>query len=770
MGISIKSGNSGDVRRPSVEVDGAAQKSARKARHQQTAQGSGPSDRYEGSPRDGDHLKELTRSGGPAAPASMRSAYPGVSSTASVSHDEVKAALLKEGWLPLSDVVAFFETVKTHRLEDISARYDEIAHHGFDAHEIDDILHHRFDVKTAQLEHDIGHQNSNPNRSVTELTSNAVDAYNGDQGDVRVAVEDGRYVVEDHGKGMNAQAVFERLLIPQLSGKTGATTIGRFGIGFFTALAHLKDENSRVVVETKVDGQKGIRLEFCRLNGELGVRVGPSRKRTHGTRIEVIDARIRKDTMQRELSENMGFVLTRRITANGAPINGLEPHHVTNVGDGRLYVSPAVGAQGRAIITVGGVKIEEFQLSGKSIPELMVFDFPLSTKLPESRNQIRVDTTVVAQVKALIDHADHIEDKEARQSYLNGIAPMVRALQKLNEAIDAASDLTEYARAKAASHLQGARLVPNDPMYDVIADSDVVRVDDLYVERNWAEKFTQPAEWQGSDRLILVDMNGAAKSGVIHDKERGVVLLDRRLYESHKKDPAGVEVLSKLPPGEVRGTWRWNAGHVSDHHENQVRGVERTQASSGSSRSTRVSQDIAQRVDAVTAQHPILMSQRSALEALAETYPDALHVLQQLQGVFVRFPKMGIRIHGEGADRVFVVTETNRIIRVVRTDGTRVLPGLYSHIEINGSGANRVYTLKENTTWRVVRADGTQVLQGELIRTYDNADDPIFMVVGENGRERVVRGDETPILHGEYIGVNVYGKGTDTENFRIVVA
>jgi len=53
------------------------------------------------------------------------------------------------GWIPLSDIVAFFETVKTHNLNRIRQHYGEIAANGFDRRQIYDVLMRQFNVAPA---------------------------------------------------------------------------------------------------------------------------------------------------------------------------------------------------------------------------------------------------------------------------------------------------------------------------------------------------------------------------------------------------------------------------------------------------------------------------------------------------------------------------------------------------------------------------------------------------------------------------------------------
>jgi len=660
------------------------------------------------------------------------------------------------GWIPLSDIVAFFETVKTHRLQDIRQHYAEIAANGFDRSQIYDVLMRRFNVASAQLEHDIGHQNPNPNRSITELTSNAVDAMNGrHRGDVNVLIEDGWYIVEDSGSGMSAEDVFEKLLIPQISGKSGEVTIGRFGIGFYTALVHLRNQNSRVIVETKREGQPGIRLEFMRLNGELGVRVGPSNRATHGTLITVLDDAIEEDVMTEELSSNMGYVLGRNIMVNGERINAIDSSRVRTVGNGRLYVSEESSIGGSVVITIGGVKIEEFETTGHPVPELVVLDFPLSTRLPESRNQIRVDGDVVNQVKAFIDAADGI-------AYLNAIAPMIAELQRRNERSERANDITEYAQSVARRYLEGKRLIPNDPIYDAVAQDDVVHVNDLYLGRNWDEGFERPPEWRGEAKVLLTDFASVAASGIAYDQERDIVILDRSLYEMNRGDPAGLEALIRL--SQTQGTWnQTRTGNAGRPAQSRVQNEERE------------TPRVDPRVMRVIERHPALAGQSRALESLAASHPEVLPLLQRLSSTLVNHGGSYREVTFLGPDNRFILasemilslTDEDTSYRLFNLDGTPALEGAYKQIEIVGKDGQFIRAQTRDGQYRLFNLDGMPAIE-EIYRSIDliGKDGQLIKVQGEDGRfgiggrfirvkgedglYRLLNRDGTPVIGGSY--------------------
>ncbi len=694
-----------------------------------------------------------------------------------------------EGWIALSDIVSFFETVKTHNLRQIRAQYDEIVTNGFESDMIYDLLMNRYHVAAAHLENDIGHQNPNPYRSITEITSNAVDAMRGMEGDVNIAIENGRYAVSDSGVGMSADEVFEKLLIPQLSGKSGVNTIGRFGIGFYTALAHLKDHNSRVIVETKRDGHQAVRIEFIRLNGQMGVRVEASTRMDVGTTVLVRDAGLDPDRITQELLTSMRYVTGRRIMANGRQINDLDPARVSRVGNGTMYVSEKKSTLGKVVVTMGGGMIEEFAVSGDVVPELVVFDFPFDIEFPESRNRLRVDSGVVNQVRAFIDAVEGIEGYTNKIAYLNAIAPMITQLQKRNESPERANDLAEYARSVATKHFRGKTLIPDDPLYNIMAQKGFIRVNELYLGRDWQARFDEPPEWRGSTKILLTDFIPVAATGIMYDRERNIVLLSRPLYEMHKNDPVGLKVLLDL--AKAQGSWGTaTVSQTEDAAQPPLPAQVQVALPIGTASPLRAEVIDYRRpalspvIEGIIERNPVLMTQLGALRDLENTDRAALDLLAKLDTTFIRHLGLeALRSFASNAvgpgEPVLFSLFVDRMVpdelgnygahAVVRSDGKPLFVDLLQTMP-NFASRPRFIVVEEGggpdeeTYHRLVKPDGTP-LSDELFSYAKHERGGLLSLKRENGLWLLLKPDGTPAIDGESEYAQVAG-----ENNQFIVS
>ena len=113
----------------------------------------------------------------------------------------------------------------------------------------------RHNPKSYDPTYDIFNQSSQGIRSIIELASNAIDA--SPRGvPIDIKITDTGYEISDSGKGMNPYVILEKLIMPRISGKDGNETIGRFGIGFYTVLSHLKGKDDFVKIQTHFGGRK----------------------------------------------------------------------------------------------------------------------------------------------------------------------------------------------------------------------------------------------------------------------------------------------------------------------------------------------------------------------------------------------------------------------------------------------------------------------------------------------------------------------------------
>jgi HSP90 family molecular chaperone len=106
----------------------------------------------------------------------------------------------------------------------------------------------RLKKKTARLlKAYIERQFKKKEKGITELISNALDA---GEDNIDVSVGKGRITVENDGKeGISLKTVFDNLLNITNSTKTERRVqIGRFGLGFFSSLNYLENEDDELSI------------------------------------------------------------------------------------------------------------------------------------------------------------------------------------------------------------------------------------------------------------------------------------------------------------------------------------------------------------------------------------------------------------------------------------------------------------------------------------------------------------------------------------------
>ena len=98
------------------------------------------------------------------------------------------------------------------------------------------------------------HQTADPLQPITELVSNAIDAVtlaNRSNPFVEIRKEGACWIVEDNGTGISLRDIYGRLLLPMATSKQGVSQlIGKFGMGFFSALQYLVSPENEIRLDT----------------------------------------------------------------------------------------------------------------------------------------------------------------------------------------------------------------------------------------------------------------------------------------------------------------------------------------------------------------------------------------------------------------------------------------------------------------------------------------------------------------------------------------
>jgi hypothetical protein len=252
------------------------------------------------------------------------------------------------------------------------------------------------------LSEEVGRQFGHPLRPIVELVLNGVDASAGQPTGRRVDVhtEEGRVTVVDSGKGMSLSTILSRLLVPFATDKVPGVDLGRFGVGFFSALgfglAH--PESFSLQVETG-DGLTGwsIGVSAAGLEAaDLTVSIRAMAARC-GTRVKLSSALLDPFAVRAYLRDMLHFFPPERaiVRLEGIPLND-----GGQIEGGRLYEERADGVPGKGRFHLGGraltagitaatyhagVKVEACFALG----ELALLDFPGAVELTEGRDALK---------------------------------------------------------------------------------------------------------------------------------------------------------------------------------------------------------------------------------------------------------------------------------------------------------------------------------------------------------------------------------------------
>lgn len=402
--------------------------------------------------------------------------------------------------------------------------------------------------KPSDLEHDIQAQSTEANRSVIELTCNAIDANEDSEKRVDIAVHQNGYSVRDHGSGMNPYVILEKLMIPKVSGKTGKETIGRFGVGFYTVLSHLKRKNDFVRVETH-DGQTGHVIEFKihERTGDIFVHTEKNDGLQKGTNVVVQAEDFDSRDAEKLCRGLLAYNDRADIVLNGEKMNTTEEFESVRGEQTSIKYSTEVADKSKVSIMVNGVVIEHINVSGVNLPQEVAIDFPLTCSLPESRSELSVDRVAISSVKEIIETVLTSQiDEPKKITTCNALYPVLEKLQARSRSNKRDDNLIVYLQDKFKDTLEteGKVFLPNVKAFQVLDIPNAVYLDSRVCSTD-LEKIpgiTKCEQFESTEgyQLFIADFKEGTTEFVVEDGKR--LVIDRKVYERHKDTPAALNV------------------------------------------------------------------------------------------------------------------------------------------------------------------------------------------------------------------------------------
>ena len=249
------------------------------------------------------------------------------------------------------------------------------------------------------LDEEISRPFSHPLRPVIELILNGVDAYAGRHGQriVDVTLAPGHVEVLDHGAGMSLATVLSRLLIPFATDKRDGEDLGRFGVGFLSALSYaIRDPASFSLEVATGNGTTSHVLRVtARSTKTEGLRASIAKAPLrHGTRVDLRASRLDPDSVRAYARETLHFLPDSKavVRVSGSPINGGRSIdggrlYIENLGEGHVARSH-LGGRAVAPEIVAATHHAGVKLASTALRELVLVDFPGALPITEGRDAV----------------------------------------------------------------------------------------------------------------------------------------------------------------------------------------------------------------------------------------------------------------------------------------------------------------------------------------------------------------------------------------------
>lgn len=346
--------------------------------------------------------------------------------------------------VPLGQWISFAESVVVDSDESVRRKYNQIFETGLVRDELRKKLRFENDALERDIVFFVQNQSAEGNRSLVEVTCNAIDFSDADQ-EVSVTVTEEGYSVRDWGKGMTPHELIESLSIPFMSGARGKDkeSIGKFGMGFLTILRHLQEEGDSVTVDTGRD-VKGYRLTFTIQDGELVVMNAVQNEVTQGTRIALRCAQFDKQDADALLRKHLEYKVGANVLLNNERFDKLDRLQILSAEDKsgkyNLLYEPRSEDDTEdfhaeqtcdCTIAVNGIVLFKKNMKGYNIPPLVVLDFPYKTRITEARDMIAYNQESKRVCQGMIRLiAEQVHDVSHKVQLLNILTEIVYELEK----------------------------------------------------------------------------------------------------------------------------------------------------------------------------------------------------------------------------------------------------------------------------------------------------------------------------------------------------
>ena len=279
------------------------------------------------------------------------------------------------------------------------------------------------------------------NLTVRELVANAIDAYyyapdieNQDKVvDIVTTESEGHMstlTVADHGIGMGLHEVVYYLLTPQRSSspavlnpsqaREGVT--GKFGQGFFSAFAFLKEPTDSITVKTQKDKENPLEITLTLQDKKIIVHLRQIKESSQGTQIQIHTHAPIADMAKTIVPDYFEDNDRALILLNGVRINGTDEletrKFLIEVDDKEVSIplkqttKKVADGEGKVRILVNGIKVKDFIFQGRHIFSKIAVEFPPTALYSADRNTFDytdayLQSLLVSLTKKILENQDY---------------------------------------------------------------------------------------------------------------------------------------------------------------------------------------------------------------------------------------------------------------------------------------------------------------------------------------------------------------------------
>jgi hypothetical protein len=482
------------------------------------------------------------------------------------SYKQIRAELNTPKYIPLDVLVHFLEIANSFQEKLSNDQLHEFAQF----FELNDHIRRLCLIEnqtelSGSLMDDIYRQNPDSRRSIVELISNSMDA---DARRVVVDIDDGSFAVTDNGCGMTADILFNKLFIPKSSSKLViADSIGRFGVGFYTSLSHLKSENTMVVLQThSVKERDGYQITFRYNAGRIEVSIETNQEIPIGTKITVKDGQIKTTDYVAYAKSYFATYQGEGLFINGEAVKLSDNYEIYPTATAVALINRLDNESPSIKITLSNVLITELKLTRKSNAYNVIWCLPKDTTITESRDAVQVDSlALIHTIKELIDVVYVLAETE-RLAYLNTVSVAVLELQNRNSFYGAENNVLHYLMRTLTRVISAPLMVPDDRTFDFLAAGDCVRVHPSIIPENWLDNLAfQPKEWISHQVTTFVVKEMAKDKNIHFDDINQTLYITEALYLNAQKNPSQLTQLTKMLLRDNAGEWQFTKYEPERH-------------------------------------------------------------------------------------------------------------------------------------------------------------------------------------------------------------